>query len=304
MHLWRSTTNAQHTPREAHDPLVTLPSQPAVERNMRALANKPMQRILTAKHRVNLSSLRLPHTLLAFDFDGTLAPIVADKSLACMRDATARSFSRLCDMYDCAVISGRSRQDVSERLAGANVVEVIGNHGIEPSERLEEFATVNSLARRSLTDQLAGLSGVEIEDKTFSLAVHYRGAANKLSARSQIIAAVKRVMAEGVAVRYTGGKMVLNVVASAAPHKGVALRAAMSRRGASRAMFVGDDLTDEDVFNLPNSDNVVCIRVGNSKLSHAPYYLRSQQEIDLLLTHLIDLKEKAPQNDSPRRNHR
>ena len=58
-----------------------------------------------------LQQLAWSRALLAFDFDGTLAPIVADRDRAAMRARTRRLFERVCARYPVAVISGRSQRE-------------------------------------------------------------------------------------------------------------------------------------------------------------------------------------------------
>jgi len=53
--------------------------------------------------------------------------------------------------------------------------------------------------------------------------------------------------------------------------------------GVTRALFAGDDLTDEEAFHSLDHARVMTIRVGRSARSSAEYYLRSQNEIDDLL---------------------
>lgn len=55
-------------------------------------------------------------TLLAFDFDGALAPHMAEPDRVQMRPETAALFRRVCMLYPCAVISGRGRNDVFSRI--------------------------------------------------------------------------------------------------------------------------------------------------------------------------------------------
>ncbi len=70
--------------------------------------------------------------LLALDFDGTLAPIVADRREARMRDATRALLRAAAVLYPCAVVSGRARADVAARVADAPLLAVVGSHGAEP----------------------------------------------------------------------------------------------------------------------------------------------------------------------------
>ena len=72
-----------------------------------------MKALLSRENRVLLDQLAWSNVLLAFDFDGTLAPIVANRHQAAMRARTARLFSTVCERYPSAVISGRAKADVA-----------------------------------------------------------------------------------------------------------------------------------------------------------------------------------------------
>jgi trehalose 6-phosphate phosphatase len=74
-----------------------------------------MRHLLSRDGRELLAQLASTHVLLAFDFDGTLAPIVSDREGARMRASTARLFARVAAAYPVAVISGRARADVTAR---------------------------------------------------------------------------------------------------------------------------------------------------------------------------------------------
>jgi trehalose 6-phosphate phosphatase len=234
-----------------------------------------------------LARLSCANALLAFDFDGTLAPIVSDREGATMRGRTAWLFTRLCSLYPCAVISGRSQADVTSRLAGAEVRYVIGNHGLEPGGDLADFEQEVARARPVIADALAAHAGLEVEDKRYSLAVHYRRARHKRAAREAITAAVGTL---AVPMRIVLGKLVVNVVPARAANKGDALLDLRESAGASTALYVGDDVTDEDVFRIDQPGRLLTVRVGPSKTSAANYALRDQREIDALLARLVRLR--------------
>jgi trehalose 6-phosphate phosphatase len=121
-----------------------------------------MKRVLSPRNVDVLAQFAWSHVLLAFDFDGTLAPIVADRDAARMRASTRKLFERVCRLYPCAVISGRSRDDVSSRLEGLPVKYIIGNHGLEPGEHMSTFERQTATVRSTIEDALAGCSGVDI----------------------------------------------------------------------------------------------------------------------------------------------
>ena len=246
-----------------------------------------MKRVLARGNVALLGQLASANVLLAFDFDGTLAPIVSSREDATMRRRTAWLFTRLCTQYPCAVISGRSQADVASRLAAADVRYVIGNHGLEPGNDLGSFQGEVVRARAALVAALAGERGLDVEDKRFSLAVHYRQARHKRAAREAILRAVGEL---SVPMRVIHGKLVVNVVPARATHKGDALLNLRDAAGATTALYVGDDVTDEDVFKLDQPGKLLTVRVGASKTSAASYVLRDQREIDTLLARLVRLR--------------
>jgi trehalose 6-phosphate phosphatase len=245
-----------------------------------------MRDILDAANRPILSQIAWSNALLAFDYDGTLAPIVSDPDEAWMRDRTRLLLERLARAYPCAVISGRSQRDSLRRLRGTGVLEVIGNHGLEPWRRTVPFlAAVDSWAA-ALRAALADIPGVVVENKDFSVAVHYRNASDRRLARAAILTAV--AMLDDV--RVIGGKCVVNVLPRGAPHKGTALEATRDQLGCDVALYVGDDETDEDVFALDAPGRLLSIRVGRKPTSRASYFIPDQNGIDDLLAVLIQLR--------------
>lgn len=249
-----------------------------------------MRHLLAPENQEVLARLARSNSLLAFDFDGTLASIVAERDRAVLRSGTERLLTRLCAFYPCAVITGRSRADVLSRLSGAPVKYTVGNHGVEPVEGPSTFEDMIAAVRPLLQAALAGLAGLDIEDKRHSLAVHYRNSSEKRRAR---VAIHRSVAALPVALRVVPGKLVLNVLPPGAPHKGDALLEVRRREGAETALYVGDDVTDEDVFALEQRGDLVAARVGRSKRSAARYFLRDQREIDALLARLVELRAGA-----------
>lgn len=225
--------------------------------------------------------------LLAFDYDGTLAPIVPKRDAAFMRPHTARLLRQACELYPCAVISGRAQRDLQRRLAVAQVPFVVGNHGLEAGVRQDEYAAQVAAALPRLQRALKAVSGLEIEDKTHSIAVHYRRSRRKQEARAVITEAAENLPTR---MRLIAGKLVVNLVPASAPNKGDAVQALRTRAGADTALYVGDDVSDEDVFSLDQPGRLLGVRVGRSARSHAPYFLRDQSEIDALLSTLIQLR--------------
>ena len=70
--------------------------------------------------------------LLAFDFDGTLAPLIEQPALADAGPETRHLLSMLAVAHPVVIISGRMRADVERRFANVPLAGVTGNHGLEP----------------------------------------------------------------------------------------------------------------------------------------------------------------------------
>jgi trehalose 6-phosphate phosphatase len=227
-----------------------------------------------------LTKLAQERTLCAFDFDGTLSPIADHPDGAHMRVRTRNLLRRLAALYPCIVVSGRARVDVLSKLSGIRFARVIGNHGAE-TEATQGSRCFVDRWRAALDPELGAVPGVWIEDKGYSLAVHYRHSAQKAEARRRILAATRKLDS----VRVFGGKLVVNLVVDNAPNKGDALAAERDRLGCTWILYVGDDENDEDAFAV--SGKVVSVRVGRKVRSHARYYLRNQLEVDDLLETLV-----------------
>jgi trehalose 6-phosphate phosphatase len=249
-----------------------------------------MSPLFAEENRNLLAQLAWSRVLLAFDFDGTLAPIVKDRDGAWMRQRTHELFIGVCDLYPCAVISGRSQADVASRLKPARVKYVVGNHGLEPGANKPEFEADVARSLPLLTTELAGEPGVDIEDKRYSLAIHYRRARHRRSARQAILDAVNALP---MPMRVVGGKCVVNVIPAGAPSKGDALLALRDAERADTALYVGDDVTDEDVFQLDQPGRLVSIRVRESAFSAASYFIPHQRDIDRLLSQLVKLRQQV-----------
>lgn len=234
-----------------------------------------------------LAGLARTRLLLAFDFDGTLAPIVVDRDKAVMRPETRRLVTQVCRLYPCAVISGRSRSDVEQRVAGTGVKHVIGNHGIEPCPRMADYERDAAHAYALLRQSFRGRDGIDLEDKRYSLAIHYRRAPDRRRARIAIRVALSLLP---MRMRIVPGKQVVNVLPWGAPDKGDALLHLKAVEGTDAVLYVGDDTTDEDVFKLDPGESVFCVRVGFSHGSSAAYFLHDQHAVDRLLERLVELR--------------
>jgi len=251
-----------------------------------------LRNVLAPVYRRTLAKAVQSNVLVAFDYDGTLAPIVADPDAARVRPETTERLAELARVVPCAVISDRARADVERCLEGTRVAHVVGNHGIdlglEPGAA-ELLARHVHTWQKTLEQELAGLEGVRIQDKGLSLTVHFRHAPDRM----RVIESVYRAGELLKDARLADGRCAVDVVPRGAPHKGDALENLAGRIGVDRVLYVGDDTTDEDVFRL-SPERFFTIRVGASVDSAAQFFIRSQADIDPLLEALLGLRNETP----------
>lgn len=248
-----------------------------------------MKDILSRAGRETLQQFAWSNVLVAFDYDGTLAPIVRDPDEAAMRAATRRLLGEVAALYPCIVVSGRARPDALRWLRGIRLQQVVGNHGIEPWQASRPLVEEVKRWAPLLSRRLSPLKGVRIENKTYSVAVHYRHSREKRKARAAILEAAATLGS----IRLIGGKQVVNILPEGAPHKGMALERERDRLRRDTAIYVGDDETDEDVFGLDQPGRLLTVRVGPKRASQASYYVKSQAAVDQLLAALVSLRQAS-----------
>lgn len=246
------------------------------------------RQILAARAEPVLQRVMAARPLVAFDFDGTLAPLADDPAAVRLRPPTRRLLGALAARVPVAVISGRRRAEVAAKLRGLGIAAIVGNHGIEYSPSARPSPRVTAW-RALLAARLPREAGVWVEDKRFSLAIHYRHAPSRRRARL----AITRAVADLPGAATFGGKAVVNVVPGGAPDKAAALERLCRRFKRRAAIYVGDDLTDERVFAWARVRrsalrSVLTVRVGRSAHSRAAYFLSSQRDIDVLLWRLLE----------------
>jgi trehalose-phosphatase len=231
---------------------------------------------------------RKPRLLVACDYDGTLAPITADplsvpplpdavialRSLACLPETTA------------AVISGRALRELAAMSRLPSEVHLVGSHGsefdigflhaLDPAARSLHHRLVTVLRRMA-----SGADGVLMEIKPASVAVHVRQANSEVAAR--MLAKVKEGPGTWDGVQVTEGNAVLEL-SVVRTDKGEALEVLRHSAGATAALFVGDDVSAEEVFaRLSGPD--LGIKVGPGA-TRALYRIDGSPEVAAVLAFL------------------
>jgi len=226
--------------------------------------------------------------LMAFDFDGTLAPICADPDKVRIRPSWGAHLQQISQRWPLAVISGRRLADLTPRL-GFEPAFAAGNHGAESAATDATHTTSASLdsVRQLLASRCEAVHalGIEVEDKGLSLAVHYRRSSHAVDAAAyatQLLASLPPSLA------VSHGKAVFNITVRAAPNKGDALVRAMRFCGVEQALYVGDDVNDEPAFAAASPTSVT-VRIGDPRSpTQAHFTLATHRQMGPLLRTLAN----------------
>ena len=197
--------------------------------------------------------------LVMLDVDGTLAPIAPRPELAQVPGETSSCVAALAarPQVIVALVSGRAAADARRLVRVANTW-VIGNHGYEivspdgdslVDPQVEPYRNLIAQAGRRLEGRLNHVAGVIVEDKTWTLSVHFRLADEAVVPR---VRGVVEETANALGLRVTEGKKVFEIRPPARVDKGTAVLTLAARLHAlgddSSLVFIGDDRTDEDAF--------------------------------------------------------
>lgn len=184
-------------------------------------------------------------TLLAFDFDGTLAPIAGiaeEATIAPDAVAFCRWASSLPELT-LAVISGRDLDDVAARTADLHAYRS-GSHGLELSSPMgERLRRVDAKALDPPAAVIDAATGAQmrIERKRHGVALHWRGAPDGGEVRRVIDAF--RTWAGEEGLQTINGRLVLEARIPGPSKKDILMELALLT-AAERVIYVGDDLTD------------------------------------------------------------
>lgn len=228
----------------------------------------PMPVPTTAAGRAGLAGILAEPAaaLIALDYDGTLAPIVARPQDARPAAGGVDALVALADRVGTvAIVTGRPVRDVVgflglDSVGGLAGVIVAGHYGLERwvdgRREAPEPAPGVAAARRRLPALLTDApEGVAIEDKEHSLGVHTRRAAEPAAALATLQPALLQ-LAHEVGLEAVPGRFVLELRPPGVD-KGGALRRLVEERGAGAVLFAGDDLGD-----LPAYGAVETLRAG------------------------------------------
>ena len=190
---------------------------------------------------------------LLLDVDGTISEMVPDPWGAVVSEPIRATLHQLHGTLPLvAIVTGRASLQARD-IVGVPELTYVGDHGLERleggrvslAEGARPFQGELSRLRSGLEERFRS-SGLVVEDKGGSFAIHYRLAGNQEEARDAALEAIE-VLSKG-RFKVVMGKTVINVLPSVPLTKGTAAAALIKEHGLTGAIAMGDDLTDLDLF--------------------------------------------------------
>jgi trehalose 6-phosphate phosphatase len=199
--------------------------------------------------------------LVALDYDGTIAPIVLRPEDAVPAAGAIEALRRLADRIGTvAIVTGRPVHQLL-KLSGLGQIDglerllIRGHYGLEGWDGakrvlMEPSPDARVAEARELLHRLMALcpTGVTVEDKGHSLAVHTRLAADPLAALAAVQPAVDELARE-TGLELVPGRLVLEIRPGGVD-KGRSLHQIIAARRPAAVLFIGDDLGDGPAFDV------------------------------------------------------
>ena len=192
---------------------------------------------------------------LVMDFDGVLSPITDDPNASELLPGTDKILEGLASKLSVvALLSGRPASFLATRatipgveLYGSYGLEYVGDNGIEVVPDAQQWTSAVQQATEILHQELDGIEGIYVEDKSLAVAVHWRRAQDRDSA-AKLIAPQVRKVTEIYGLRREPGKFVEELRMPLEQDKGTALRRIISSRNLQSVVYAGDDHGDLPAF--------------------------------------------------------
>jgi trehalose 6-phosphate phosphatase len=201
---------------------------------------------------------------LLFDIDGTLLDLAPTPDAVVVPKGLRSALRRLFELTGGALafVSGRSIADI-DRVFAPMVLPAVGGHGAEmrvsPGSKARAIGA--HLMSRELRSRFAAIGELNerilIEDKGYSIAIHYRQAIEFESAIFARVTAIRSELSEAP-IDVLPGKRVVEIKPSGFS-KASGVRELMSHIPfhGRRPVFFGDDVTDDSVFAImPDLDGL------------------------------------------------
>jgi trehalose 6-phosphate phosphatase len=266
------------------------------------LAEVPLQEDISSEEETSPDAVPVPRSLvphlsetaILLDIDGTLVDLAPTPREVWVAPGLAKTLNRLLKRTSgaLALVSGRSLNDI-DLIFAPEQFPAVGGHGAEMrlSTDSEAVASHAPPMDRELKLRLAAIAklspGILLEDKGYSLALHYRLAPH---AEKAIYEAVSLIRADlpNAPIEVLPGKCVCEIKHSGF-NKATGVRELMTHEPfkGRYPIFIGDDVTDEAVFGIMPDFGGLAFSVGRRAQGVAGHF-DEPRDVREWLAHLLD----------------
>src|SRR4030081_1908857 len=234
----------------------------------------------------------LSETAILLDIDGTLVDLAPTPREVWVAPGLAKTLNRLLKRTSgaLALVSGRSLNDI-DLIFAPEQFPTVGGHGAEMRLSTDSEAVASHAPPMDRELQLAAIAklspGILLEDKGYSLALHYRLAPH---AEKAIYEAVSLIRADlpNAPIEVLPGKCVCEIKHSGF-NKATGVRELMTHEPfkGRYPIFIGDDVTDEAVFGIMPDLGGLAFSVGRRAQGVAGHF-DEPRDVREWLAHLLD----------------
>jgi len=246
--------------------------------------------LASVKGRLHTRIAKAPSLFIALDYDGTLVPIAERPELAKPTEETVKILQTLSTTSGVclAVVSGRNLEILRGFLPIPNLV-LAGLHGLEvwplvdrPASRIDVHVVRAGLDRliEAVKEKVEGGQLPRIEDKRHGVSFHFRGENPPVATKMRsLVTAAFREIEEGSGLILVAGKQVLEARPEGVD-KGTSTLAIQDQLApGSLPIIVGDDITDEDLFDAYAKKGITVRVGGGTKKTSARYALKKPADL-------------------------
>src|SRR6202167_403225 len=237
---------------------------------------------------------RLSECAVLLDIDGTLLDLAPTPREVWVPPGLAKTVKRLHDKTSgaLALVSGRSLNDI-DLIFAPEQFPAVGGHGAEMrvSSDSEAVAVHAPPMDKELKRRLAAIArlspGILLEDKGYSLALHYRLAPHAERAIYEAISLIRADLPDAP-IEVLPGKCVCEIKHSGFD-KATGVRELMAHAPflGRYPIFIGDDVTDESVFAIMPDFGVLAFSVGRRAQGVADHF-DEPRDVREWLARLVD----------------
>ena len=229
--------------------------------------------------------------LLLLDYDGTLVKIVKTPNEAKISPSLKKIIRRLNKKIIVGIITGRAMADIRRQVGIKNIIYV-ANHGLEiklPGKKLwvlPEARRILGQVRKNLANlqkRLKKIPAIFLENKKYSLAIHYRNA--RIPAKN-IFSLGQEIIKNYPGLKINRGKKVMEIHPDLNWNKGQAVKKLQKIYQPRITIYLGDDRTDEEAFAVLGKKDMA-IAVGKNRRTRAGYSLKNPSAVKRFLSKLL-----------------